>query len=296
MQTLAEVQARLNNIQSVKPILSALRTISLGRWQAAKKNYQAAERYQQRLLTLLPDIWSHLPPGSTKTHVPDSANAQPVVILALGSERGLCGHFNAVIVTKLKDHLATLGETAAATTAYILGQRLYRLCQQQNLPVQQFPFPQTNAALSHMAFTLTQAWQTEYDAAALSRVELLYNTYQGAGSYQPHVATLMPLSLPHIEDDLDSGSWPPPIIETDPARLYQQVKQQVTALQLYRALLEAAEAEHAARYQRMEAATQNIDRLIEELTISLQASHRQAITQEILTLVSGAGMLGPART
>jgi F0F1-type ATP synthase gamma subunit len=53
MEDLERVQARLSNIESVRPILSALRTVSLGRWQTAQHQQRAARQYRQQLQTIL---------------------------------------------------------------------------------------------------------------------------------------------------------------------------------------------------------------------------------------------------
>jgi F-type H+-transporting ATPase subunit gamma len=82
------------------------------------------------------------------------------------------------------------------------------------------------------------------------------------------------------------------IIETDPLALYTRVVEQWASVQLYTLLLDSAAAEHAARYQLMEGAAQNAERLIEELTAELQAARRRAITQEMQELAAGAGLLG----
>ena len=51
-------------------------------------------------------------------------------------------------------------------------------------------------------------------------------------------------------------------------------------------------AGHSTRHRLMEAATQNAKRLIDELTVSVQSARRQAITEEMQTLVAGAGLIG----
>ena len=61
MEELERVQARLDNISTVEPILGALRTISLGSWQAAQKQQAAVQGYAGRLLALLPSLLPHLP-------------------------------------------------------------------------------------------------------------------------------------------------------------------------------------------------------------------------------------------
>jgi F-type H+-transporting ATPase subunit gamma len=88
------------------------------------------------------------------------------------------------------------------------------------------------------------------------------------------------------------GAWPPPIIDTDPLSLYTTVIEQSVAVELYRVLLASSAAEHSMRFQLMESATQNADRLIEELTLIIRTARRQEITQEMQELAAGAGLLG----
>lgn len=138
---------------------------------------------------------------------------------------------------------------------------------------------------------MTRGWLTRYEAGQVDQVGVLYNAYLGVGQYRPQWTQLMP--PPMSFDGVGTEEyWPPPIIETDPLAIFAQISRQLTAISLYGLLLESATTEHSARYQLMEDATQNAERLIEELTQELRAARRHAITQEMLQLVTGAGLLG----
>ncbi|MDY7039779.1 MAG: F0F1 ATP synthase subunit gamma, partial [Chloroflexota bacterium] len=63
---------------------------------------------------------------------------------------------------------------------------------------------------------------------------------------------------------------------------------------LYTLLLESAAAEHSARFQLLEGATQNAKQIIAELTLAIQAARQQAITREMQELAAGAGLVGTA--
>ena len=62
-------------------------------------------------------------------------------------------------------------------------------------------------------------------------------------------------------------------------------------VQIYRALLESAAAEHAARMTAMDAATRNSAEMIEQLTLYMNKVRQAAITREIIEVVSGAQSL-----
>ena len=60
---------------------------------------------------------------------------------------------------------------------------------------------------------------------------------------------------------------------------------------MYRALLESAAAELAARMTAMDAATKNSGEIIDTLTLYMNKVRQAAITREIIEVVSGAQAL-----
>ena len=132
-------------------------------------------------------------------------------------------------------------------------------------------------------------WLKRYEKCAIDSVIVLYNRQERAGKYKSCETQLIPTKLPETQL---IDHWPPYIIETDPVQLYMQIVHQWTSIQLHNIMLEATITEHAARYQLMESASQNAERLQEELTISIQSIRRQRITRELQELAVGAGLIG----
>jgi len=117
-------------------------------------------------------------------------------------------------------------------------------------------------------------------------VEVVYNSYQGLARYEPrHQQLLPPPTIPE-----EQPLWPP-TIETDARQLWSLAAELWLSAALYGVLLESAAAEHSARFQLLDGASQNADRLVEELTLYLQTARQQAITSELQDLAVGSGLL-----
>jgi len=289
MQDLEQAENRLDNIRIVEPILSALRTISLGSWQAALKRKDGAHRYVERLAATLPALSPHIPPSSPPMR--GKERRARTVALMVGSERGLCGRFNAAVVERAERYLAEQEAAGAQVELVVMGTHAARILRRRKgAPAPATTLPITGLPSHRLAFDLTHRWLARHEEGELDAVDLIYNTYHGTGRYEPAVVRLIPPTLPTSETA--ALPWPP-IIETDPASLYARVVEQWTAVRLYKLLLESAAAEHSARFQLMEAAIQNAERLIDELTLVVQTARQQAITQEMQELAAGAGLLGP---
>jgi len=304
---LKKSEGRLENIRKVKPILAALRTISLGSWHMARSRRRNLEPYTQRLRDLLPILLPHVTaPGAALRHRAASAK-EPVaealenaVVLVIGSERGLCGRYNKELLAWLRAYVeaAPLGVTL---TYAALGSRMIRELTTADYPLGlSRPLSITSLPSYQLAHDLTIGWLQQYEAGEIDSVDVIYNADQGAGTYRPATARLLPPEPPQgakeatlsTTDEQEAWAREQIIIETDPMSLYIQVVQQLAGIGLYNLLLEAAVTEHSARYQLMESATQNADELVEQLMLEVQSARRQAITREMQELAVAAGLLG----
>jgi F-type H+-transporting ATPase subunit gamma len=235
---------------------------------------------------------------SRNAHAQQNApsSAKRIVLLAIGSERGLCGRFNASVLERAQEYLDDAQAAGLQVDLAILGTRLVRLARRAgHTPSWIRALPITSLPLFHVAFDLARQWLALYEAQSLDAVDVAYNAYRRMGDSISTVVRLLPPAFPAVAPGAREEVWPPPVVETNPSSLYARVAEQYVALRLYELLLESAAAEHSTRYQLMEAATQNASRLIEELTLAVHSARRQAITREIQELAAGAGLLGRQR-
>lgn len=288
---LERTQARLDNICGVEPLLGALRTISLGSWHAALNRKTVVTRYREHIAGLLPYLAPHiltnrLVQGRT------TATSSSVVALVIGSERGLCGRFNAAIAEFADQYLARQELNGVRVELWVLGSRVVRILERRQHPISwSSALSATSPPPYRLAFDLVRYWLSTYERGNLDAVDVLYNVHLNAGRDMPSVARLLPLQIELVGQTWSDEPWPPPIIETESRGLVARIIEQLLASVLYESLLNSSVAEHSARYQLMEEAEANIKRLSAELTMEVQMARRNLITQEMQELAAGAGMI-----
>lgn len=312
-EDLERAQNRLANIRGINPLLGALRTISLGSWQAGLKRKVAVTRYREHLMSRLPSLLPYLHPGKRREHLMSRLQSllpylQPgkrglgrklpsvskIAFLVIGSERGLCGRFNTVIAEHAEQYLVKQKTDGIQVELWALGSRVIRIFRnRQRTPVWSNVLSATSLPPYRLACDLAHRWLLSYQGGDLDAVDVLYNVYLGAGRYKPTVVRLIPPQIPPTGRPSHHEPWPPPIIETDPWSLIIRIVEQASAISIYECLLDSAVAEHSARYQLMEEAVTNTKRLIDELTMEVQMARRQLITREMQELAVGAGLIGP---
>ena len=113
-------------------------------------------------------------------------------------------------------------------------------------------------------------------------VYLLYNEFKSMVSQKLTLTRVLPLGMPEQSDPVDY------ILEQPAAEILNALLPKCVEMEFYRALLESAAAEHAARMSAMEAATSNAADMIDRLTLYMNRVRQASITKEIIEVVSGA--------
>jgi F-type H+-transporting ATPase subunit gamma len=128
-------------------------------------------------------------------------------------------------------------------------------------------------------------------------VYLVYNEFKSVMQQRMVVERLLPIA--RLDEAGEGGAEQDPLAEFIPAgveylyepqpqRIFDDLLPRHVEVQLYRALLESAAAEQAARMTAMDSATKNSAELIDDLTLYMNKVRQAAITREIIEVVSGA--------
>ena len=294
-QNVERAKTRLDNIQSIEPLLGSLRTISMGAWQVAINKIAKINAYEafynQILLEILPKInqstlWEKRSVDQKQPEIADT------ILLLVGSERGLCGKFNENLLNAVMRWLRK--QDFSSYQIWVLGSRMARELERSNIDCswrQQLPTGEVPSFRS--AYFLSQNWLEQFETYAFNRIIVASNKLSGGNQYETSILELLPhqTQTPHELVNSDERAWPPAIIETDPNGIFKKIIQYKVATNLFRALLESAAAEHASRYNLMQEAKKNAEEFIVELNQVINAERKRKITQDIQELASAAGLL-----
>ena len=121
-------------------------------------------------------------------------------------------------------------------------------------------------------------------------VQLVYNEFKSVLQQRVVVDQVLPIR-PLEDSGNGSEHLPDYLYEPDQAAIFDTLIPRHAEIQFYRALLESAAAEHAARLTAMDAATKNATEMVEDLTLYMNKVRQATITREIIEVVSGAEAL-----
>jgi len=132
----------------------------------------------------------------------------------------------------------------------------------------------------------------EFTTGRASRVYIVYNEFKSVMQQRIVSEQLLPIPKADVAATTPTGAPVPGdvdyLYEPPPAKIFEELLPRHIEIQIYRALLESAAAEHAARMTAMDAASKNSGEIIDNLTLYMNKVRQAAITREIIEVVSGA--------
>ena len=296
-QVAGEIQRRLRSLEDIRHLLRSVRAMSAIRWRRARARLQSAQQYAgavDQQLALATTFSTALTRGARQS----SLGSRPgdrgnTGLVALTSDRGLCGTFNVGLVAHALDFIERERERGKIKVISLgrYGERFFRHADCELLYTQHFPL--THAVSFVEARDIVAKIKTFYEAKAFNTLYLIYNQFISFGRYQRVEVRLLPPDLNAIwcqvqesrEDDC--MTVPEDLILGTPSQPLQEfLLWEHLAVQVYLALVESMVSEQGARLQTMDAAITNLDERVGELQRQYHAIRQESITQEVLEVQS----------
>ena len=282
----ASLRRQLNSagtLQSVVRTMKALAASSIVQYERAVESLSSYDQVVHLALGAC------LREGAKRALLPGSVPrpGSGVGAIVFGSDQGLVGQFNDVVV----DHaLETLSPLPGKPYFWAVGERVEaRLMDAGHAPVGQFALPGSIEGIAPLMATLQIESETHRQRWGYSTVYVFHHRPQAGGSYAPVTQRLLPLDA-QWELDRVRDPWPsrmmPEVLPGSVASLRPLVREYLF-ISLYRACAESLAAENASRLAAMERAQRNIDSLLQSLHDTSHRLRQATIDEELFEVVMG---------
>ena len=231
---------------------------------------------------------------TTARHAEDQSAIQgPTVVIVFGSDQGLVGPFDDVVV----DHaLHTLAPLPGTPEVWAVGERVHsRLLDAGLAPRGSFAVPNTVAGIAPLVGRLQLATDPQRDQIERTSLLVFHNRPTLAAHYEPTERRLLPLDA-RWRDRHAALAWPtpiPPEVVGATARTLRLLIREHLFISLFQACAESLAAENASRLAAMERADKNIDELLVDLQGSYHRLRQGAIDAELFDVIAGFEALSP---
>ena len=289
-----ELRRRIGSVQSTKKITRAMELIAATRVVKAMQRANEAKPYSTQVTSVI----ENLAAGGARVSHPllrEAEDVKRVGIIAITSDRGLAGSYNAAVIKAAERQLDAARTSGADYALILIGKKANDYFSFRNYDIEASYTGISDSPTYEDAREVAGKVVEMFEAGELDRVELVYTEFITMGTQRVTVRRYLPLETAQAMADEgggSSGALAQFEFEPSPGGVLESLLPRYMESRLYSALLEAAASEHANRQRAMKAATDNAEDLIVKLSREMNQARQAAITTEIMEIVGGAEALG----
>jgi len=297
MANVRDFRTRIRSVKSTQQITRAMKLVSAAKLRRAQDRIVMARPYARKMLGVLSSLASRANPE--KHPLLARRKEERVIVVVMTSDRGLCGSFNTNILNRARTFLD--GMTDREAKVDLVGRKARDWFRRRRYATRRVLVDVFRNVTVEHARHIASDLAAGFTRAEFDAVHLVYNEFKSVIQQRVVVEPLLPIPQAALapsgspgasgEEAVMGGASEDYLYEPSDRDLFERLLPKHVEIQVYRALLESAAAEHGARMTAMDNATRNAEEMIETLTLQMNKIRQAAITKEILEVVSGAEAL-----
>ena len=278
-----EIKTKIASVQNTQKITAAMEMVAASKMRRAQDQMFATRPYAERIA----DVVRHIASANSEYHHPflTGREVKRAGVIAISTDRGLCGGLNTNLFKKALNHIGELDEQGIEIEVVTFGTKALGYFKRIGAKIV--------AEASHIGDSPEiaqiigpiQVMLQSYERGEIDAIYLISNQFENTMTQVPTVNQLVPIK-PSDEEAL--GHHWDYIYEPDAKEVLDSVLDRYIESLVYQGVVENVACEMAARMLAMKNATENAGAMIDELQLIYNRERQAGITQEISEIVGGA--------
>ncbi len=302
MPSLRDYRDRIKSVKSTRKITSAMKMVAASKLRRAQEQAESSQPYAQAMSEMLARLAANTQDESGSKLLTGTGSDQKVLLIVVTADRGLCGGFNANIVKEARQTIRGLIKDDKEVSIVCVGRKGYDLLNREfgDKIVKKFndAFGKKRVEYSQ-AHAIAQLVLDRFDMGEFDSCKIIYNEFKSVLVQTPQTPQLIPFQMEPLETvdgeqsgedavEEDSDLKLPYSFEPSEEEILDKLLPRNVGVQIYRAMLDSAAGEQAARMTAMDNATRNAGDMINDLTLQYNRARQAYITKELIEIISGA--------
>lgn len=292
MANLKEIRTRITSVQGTKQITSAMKMVSAAKLRKAQDAIIQIRPYSLKLQQILSHLSECLDSNAEQNVFGAERDGGRILIVAISSNKGLCGAFNANVSKKVVELIKKRywqQERDNLIDVISVGKKGTDLLSSKGIEVKESPHELLDEMNFEEIVALAEKIMNSFTKEVYDEVQIVYNQFKNAAIQDLKVEQFLPIVS--SSSDYGEPKHSDYILEPSSSAIVEELIPKSLKIQFFKTFLDSVASEHGARMTAMHKATDNAAELIKELQLEYNKARQTAITTEILEIVSGAEAL-----
>jgi len=289
MASLKEIQRKIGSVKNTQKTTRAMKLVSSAKLNRTKELAEQSKVYAAKITEMIHDIAANISKhGESLDNVffKTVSNPKVVDIVFVTADKGLCGGFNSQTIKRINALLEKYAAENVKVRLRAIGKKGISYFKFNNIEMIQEVTDLSAAPTYARAAALINEVVEEYINGATDKIIIVHNGYVNMITQEVREEQAVPVDASELSVDAVSSSELELEPDDDDTLLEALVKRYLEYV-MYYALIDSLAAEHSARMQAMESATNNAKEMVDKLSIQYNKARQEAITTELIEIISG---------
>jgi F-type H+-transporting ATPase subunit gamma len=291
MANLKEIKRKISSVKGTQKTTRAMKLVSSAKLKRAEEIATRSKVYASKLTELLTEIAQKMSQGNEdgidNVFMKENKNPKKIDIVFVTSDKGLCGGFNHQTIkqaNKIMQEYTDAGVEVRLSGVGKKGIAFFKYNQVEMLnQIDDLSSKPDYARSTELISSLVE----DYVAGETDKIILIHNGYVNMILQKVHTLQLLPVDTSTLELTESVSMSEMDVEPDDDDTLLNALVQKYVEYTMYYALLDSLAAEHSARMQAMDAATNNAGDMVKKLSVKYNKARQEAITTELIEIISG---------
>jgi len=290
MANLKDISRQIKSVKNTQKTTKAMKLVSSAKLRRTQQLSDQAKSYALKINNILSEIATRISNVQDKDNLNRAfvSNETPKVVdvVFVTADKGLCGGFNVATIKAVKGFIEEYTSKGATVRLRAAGRKGIDYFNFQNIDLFDSIVGLTSAPTYEKASDFIKDAYEDFNSGATDKVIMVYNGFLNMLSQELKVKDLLPISLDAVSGDQESSSMLD-IEPDDDEEILNELTAKYVDFNMYYSLIDSLAAEHSARMQAMDNATNNAKERVNDLTVEFNKARQAAITTELIEIISG---------
>lgn len=289
MANLKEIKRKIKSVQNTQKTTRAMKLVSTAKLKRAEMAAKQSRVYAVKINEVLSEIAykiNQYKNGAVESRFFDKNETPGTVdVIFVTADKGLCGGFNIQTIKAVRNLLAEYASQKVTVRLRAVGRKGMAFFNFQGVELLTSYAGVSSSPSYEKAQEIIKSAIDDFVEGKTDKVILIHNGYKNMISQELKIVDVVPVQSPI--DTLETSS----LMELEPdesgEEILDSLLQKYFEYNMYYALIDSLAAEHSARMQAMENATNNAKERVGILTLAYNKARQESITTELIEIISG---------
>ena len=291
MANLKDIQRQIKSVSNTQKTTRAMKLVSTAKLRRAEELAKRSRLYAQKMNQVIAEIAGRIEcskiGGIENRCFTQIENPKMVDIVFVTADKGLCGGFNIQTIKAVKKLLKEYKEQNVKVRLRGIGKKgveffKYNEVEMFDTVINLSSKPEKDRSDEFITTSIE-----DYKDGKIDGLHIIYNGFKNMMTQELHVNKVLPVDTEEYECNKAQASSMLEVEAEDEEHMLDSLVNKYVEYNMYYSLIDSVAAEHSARMQAMDTATNNAKEMVKSLNVQFNKARQAAITTELIEIISG---------